>query len=228
VKPAGILLCVGSLLLAISLFTKSWISASERRGSTSIGLIRAEACFEDHCEGGFMLGELKHAPGGIVAAAVGGLIAFLVGLGAVGVSATAGGMILGQNRRRFTTLAIGLIATMMLLIIILAAAIPTRGAGFGYSFWLFWVGGAAALTGAIMANMNKAAGAAVAGAPGMYPSGPMSGGYNPYAQPPVQMAPTQPTGQQVQTGPACPACATPATWVAQYNRWFCSRCNQYI
>ena len=26
---------------------------------------------------------------------------------------------------------------------------------------------------------------------------------------------------------ACPACGTPLQWVAQYQRWFCTRCNQY-
>jgi hypothetical protein len=27
--------------------------------------------------------------------------------------------------------------------------------------------------------------------------------------------------------PACPACGTPLTFVAQYNAWWCARCNQY-
>lgn len=26
---------------------------------------------------------------------------------------------------------------------------------------------------------------------------------------------------------ACPVCGSPLQWVAQYQRWFCTRCNQY-
>ena len=25
----------------------------------------------------------------------------------------------------------------------------------------------------------------------------------------------------------CPTCGTPLQWVAQYQRWFCTRCNAY-
>lgn len=31
-----------------------------------------------------------------------------------------------------------------------------------------------------------------------------------------------------QGGPPCPTCGTSATWVAQYNRWFCTRENKYL
>ncbi len=28
--------------------------------------------------------------------------------------------------------------------------------------------------------------------------------------------------------PACPRCGRPATWVAQYNRWYCNTDQQYL
>ena len=40
--------------------------------------------------------------------------------------------------------------------------------------------------------------------------------------PPVQAAPAAPTGT------ACPRCGNAATWVAQYNRWYCYSCKQYV
>jgi hypothetical protein len=48
----------------------------------------------------------------------------------------------------------------------------------------------------------------------------------PVAQPaaptPVPMAPAAPSGTM------CPRCNKPATWVAQYNRWYCYSCAQYV
>ncbi|MEK6986808.1 MAG: hypothetical protein AABX97_01780 [Candidatus Thermoplasmatota archaeon] len=49
----------------------------------------------------------------------------------------------------------------------------------------------------------------------------------PYAyapQPPA--APVQPT-PGAYTPPACPVCGSPLTWVAQYGRWYCTRCQAY-
>jgi len=54
----------------------------------------------------------------------------------------------------------------------------------------------------------------------------------PYAYAPPQ-APSQPApgapaaAPGVYTPPACPVCGTPLTWVAQYGRWFCTRCQAY-
>ncbi len=72
---------------------------------------------------------------------------------------------------------------------------------------------------------------------GPAPSGPAPG----YAAPGQPPAVAQPQPQPVATPPAgaldgvqAPAqagpghtCGTSMTWVAQYNRWFCARCNQY-
>jgi len=52
----------------------------------------------------------------------------------------------------------------------------------------------------------------------MYPPGYVPG----Y---PVQ--PGYPAAPQAAPAAACPTCGTPLQWVAQYQRWFCTRCNQY-
>jgi hypothetical protein len=71
----------------------------------------------------------------------------------------------------------------------------------------------------------------------------------PYGQPPMQqqpyqqqrpVSPMQPQAQPQQAvastmpgpgaggAPTCPRCGSPLQFVAQYQRWFCSRENQYV
>lgn len=53
--------------------------------------------------------------------------------------------------------------------------------------------------------------------PGMYP----------YPQAPLG-APTTPAAGPVPFAPAaCPVCGSPMTWIAQYGRWYCTRCQAY-
>lgn len=49
---------------------------------------------------------------------------------------------------------------------------------------------------------------------------------------PAPVAPTAPPGTApaapgAYTPPACPVCGSPLTWVAQYSRWYCTRCMAY-
>jgi hypothetical protein len=48
----------------------------------------------------------------------------------------------------------------------------------------------------------------------------------PVAAAPAMQQPQQP--QAAQGAQPCNTCGTPATWVAQYSRWFCQRCNRYL
>ncbi len=45
---------------------------------------------------------------------------------------------------------------------------------------------------------------------------------------PVQWQPAYGGPAVDPNAPPCPRCGRPATWVAQYNRWFCSTEQQYI
>ncbi len=63
-------------------------------------------------------------------------------------------------------------------------------------------------------------------------SGPAYGyqGYAPgYAYPPQPPAAGMPVpGPQAQYNqPTCYVCASPLSWVPQYGRWYCSRCQSY-
>ena len=55
------------------------------------------------------------------------------------------------------------------------------------------------------------------GAPGAPP--PMYPAQSPAAGPPAAPAASQ--------QPSCYVCGTPLTWVAQYGRWYCGRCQSY-
>ncbi len=45
-------------------------------------------------------------------------------------------------------------------------------------------------------------------------------------QPMMQQQPMQPQGAPQQY--PCPRCQAPLQWAAQYQRWFCARCQQYV
>lgn len=57
----------------------------------------------------------------------------------------------------------------------------------------------------------------------------------PYQQPPpVYPYPSQPpaAGMPVPTAPGyaqplCPVCGSPLSWIPQYGRWYCTRCQSY-
>ncbi len=51
-------------------------------------------------------------------------------------------------------------------------------------------------------------------------------GYPPQA-PAAPPAPGAPAAPGAYTPPGCPVCGTPLTWVAQYGRWYCTRCQAY-
>jgi hypothetical protein len=68
---------------------------------------------------------------------------------------------------------------------------------------------------------------------------PAQGGWNapppaqaawsaPPAAPPPATAPVAAAPPPAPTGGTCPRCGKPATWVAQYNRWYCYSCQQYV
>jgi hypothetical protein len=65
--------------------------------------------------------------------------------------------------------------------------------------------------------------------PGTYPAGPAPGAYAPAPppsspttpQPPLPPPPPPP-------GPVCPTCGQPATFIPQYNRYYCYHCQRYL
>jgi len=51
--------------------------------------------------------------------------------------------------------------------------------------------------------------------------------YPPGYVPVYPVQPGYPAAPQAPSVAACPTCGTQLQWVAQYQRWFCTRCNQY-
>lgn len=49
----------------------------------------------------------------------------------------------------------------------------------------------------------------------------------PYMYPPQPPAAGAPVPQAPYTQPPCPVCGSPLSWVPQYGRWYCSRCQAY-
>ena len=105
----------------------------------------------------------------------------------------------------------------------------SMGLSIGVGAFVFLGGIAAALTGSIMGMMRK-------GPPQpMQPMGmrpPMYPQQQMYPQP-QPMYPQQPTYQQPMNQPPplggpCPKCSNTTMWVAQYAKWFCTRCNNYL
>ncbi len=170
------------------------------------------------------------------------------------VMAPIAGILLLKNQKSALSLMTLIFAggSLLLFLFVLLYALADSPKHFdlpGWGFFVYLVGSIAAVVGAIM-GMSRARGTP-AGAlprpypmPGQpyppqqqqpypqaqqqpYPQAPQAPQANPYApggQPQQQPYNPQPQAQQ---GPAHPVCGTPMQWAAQYNRWFCPRCNQY-
>ncbi len=52
-------------------------------------------------------------------------------------------------------------------------------------------------------------------------------GQPPYVYPPQPPAGGMPVPQAPPTQPACPVCGSQLSWVPQYGRWYCTRCQAY-
>lgn len=65
--------------------------------------------------------------------------------------------------------------------------------------------------------------------PGPYGAPPQYGATMapPQAYPPQPPAAGQPVPTAPYQQPTCYVCGSPLTWVAQYGRWYCSRCQTY-
>jgi hypothetical protein len=61
--------------------------------------------------------------------------------------------------------------------------------------------------------------------PMFYAPPPAAYGYPP--QQPGAAPGAAPVSPGTYTPPACPVCGSPLTWVPQYGRWYCGRCQAY-
>jgi MFS family permease len=82
---------------------------------------------------------------------------------------------------------------------------PSYGPNYGFGIWVGLAGAIILLISSYISKMISAA-------------APVSAG------PPPPLAPP-PSPQAVQT---CPTCGGPLTFIEQYNRWYCYKCQKYI
>jgi hypothetical protein len=208
----GIILLVCGLAILIGSVTRNWFSQSYGEDSTGIGLYGIKFCDGDECKGMMWSDkEMKGVKGSIKLTGFGSL---LLGVASAGVSALFGAMALAGAGRKVPKV-LGLIIyplTMVLMFAFIGSVLGERGKAPdpSWSMGLAFIGLIGALITSLVALPKG-------GAPQpMMMMQPMQGNPMMMQQPP-----------QVMQGQPCPRCQQPLQFVAQYQRWFCQRCQQY-
>jgi hypothetical protein len=234
---ASIFMFVGSVFLLWAAFSSSWFSHSFEDNSFSVGLLRVEECVRGECRSQTLFSGRLRGPEMFA------LLIWALTFAGLVCAVISGFFLLKPGRSVLAVIAMCLVAGAALFAVFLILVI-SKGRGVSYGVGVFFLGTAGVVTGAIMAMTRPAP-------PrpqmpyrpmGMPPMGmPMA---NPYAQPyaPPQANPYAAPAQQQPPGPSpyappqqqasaqgapCQTCQSPTTWVAQYNRWFCARCQKY-
>jgi len=217
---AGIISAVCAVLLLVALFTKGWAHASEGHLSIHAGILGFEGCGEGHCEseGWDKAARQLNIPSDVSGVRILGLLA---GLAAVGALATIAGLCLTRNPQKVPVGPLQFVlalASASLTWFAVRLAMSDEDVNFGPS-WGAFVGIGAIVVGGIVLRtivkpLARAGAQPVAGAMPYGQQQPQAMGYPP---PPV----AAPAG-------VCPRCNGPIEYVAQYQRYFCRRCNQYV
>jgi hypothetical protein len=226
-KTAAIMLVVAALLILVGTVSKSWVGGGRGSRDIHIGPMGAEACMASVC----VEIPTRGIDGDIEAIMV---IALISGFASAAAAGMFGGMALaGKSDKipvppKLANVAFGLAAFSMTFFVI--RMLSEKGE-------LSWAG-FPAIGGVILAGVGLkklmpflvARPALPAGAP--QPYAPQAYGSQPYVQQsqPMQpqMAPPPMPPPQQQAVPNCPRCGTQLHFVAQYQRWFCPREQQYV
>lgn len=252
-KPSpvpSILLFAATAILLFSLLGRGWYSINEDSLSMSSGPLWSKFCFENGGEMECQTHTIFSSEGGMNIFRITGILFALTALTATILSGIAAIFLLNKQRTALALVSLILIGVATLIELgMFVYGMSKGGRGGmpfpGYGFFLYFLGATLVIVGSIMAM--KRGGPAPRPAGYGYPPGPQYG----YGAPPYQAAPgyppNQPPAYAQQQAPqpmpvAGPAgapegaapqatpphgCGTPMTWVGQYNRWFCPRCNQY-
>jgi hypothetical protein len=242
---------VAAVGLLYAAFSASWWSFGEGDMHGSVGLIRGEFCGRGggDCETFNIFQHVRVNADFLIT-----IFQLIFILAVIGLAIPTGIMLLKPGRRILSIFVVSAAGGAALMDIIGLAKNGAHGASPSIGFIAFWLCSICAITGSILAMVRPRG--PQQQHPG-YPMQPqMPGGYpqqqgyapqqpmqqQPYAQQsqpmqPMQqqpysaqqsqpMQPMQP--QQAPVGQPCPTCQTPVQWVAQYQRWFCQRCQRYV
>lgn len=240
VQTAGIIMIVCALAIAIGTFTKSWFSASDDGATMGIGLtgMKAEGRGKSVSFSWGEMNDMARGEGKVPTdIMLFGYVGFIAGIGAVAAAGAAGGMALTRNLGKFPTKpALGVMGAasfaqaFFFVRVLTEDAITKTGRGpeLGPSY-----SGILSLAGLIAAGIvfKQMLKPHVDAAKAALPAGPMMGYGQPVQGQPMMGQPQPMMGQppvaqaQMMT---CPRCQGQAAFVAQYNRYFCNACQQYV
>lgn len=197
------LLFVGAVLLAVGTFTRSWVTADGDTMSLHVGLRDVELCTSGDCTSFTYISMLERSSRERdVAVAVTGIAAFVLGALAMVLAVVTAGLVLARVPKSV----LGVLTLISVVLAALASFVfvgtldKSTGMSFGFSIFVFETGFVLTLLGAISSLSPTRSGTpdAVAVLTGTPP------------------------------GPPCSRCSRPATFVAQYQRYFCTSCNAYL
>lgn len=211
-QTSGIILLVCALAILIGLFTKGWGTASEGREDVNAGLLGIEGCRGGQCQSieWDLAEKALDIPSDVGMFRILGLLA---GLAAIGGIAAAGGMALSRKTGQIPLKPIqGVMgaASFTLTYFAIRLSMSDKDVNFGPGFSVFLAIGGLIAAGIVMQTMLRPLiQQAKAAAPGL-PAAQAVGGAAPQA-----------------AGP-CPKCGGQLQFVAQYQRWYCTACQQYV
>ncbi|HEX5063811.1 MAG TPA: hypothetical protein VFV99_30740 [Kofleriaceae bacterium] len=238
-RSAAIMLVIAAVLILIGTVSKNWVSGGRGSRDIHIGPMGGEACMSGAC----VDIPTRGIDGDIEAIMV---LALISGFASAAAAGTFGGMALaGKTDKiplppRLAQMAFGLAAFSMTFFVI--RMISEKGE-------LSWAGfpaiGGVILAGVGLKKLTPFLAAKPSVPPGaqqqfanQQPYGNQSQPMQPYGQQSQPMQPyanqSQPMAAPQQPPPGaapihnCPRCGTQLHWVAQYQRWFCPREQQYV
>jgi len=254
----SIIMFVGAAMVLFAIVSTGWFNFSMDMGegdsvSNAFGVLRSEGCYKGRCESALIFKNMRLEPEMVFA-----ILTLITGLTSAVFGVIAGIFLLKPRRSALSlvTLIVAGVALLCALLFIVLIKVKTDRMGVSYAAFIFLLGVAGLITASIMAMIRPRAGVMPQRAHAQ--SQPFPQGQNPYGQQsqpyqqqpqmhqpqqqpqysaqgyPQQQQTPQPQPQQQssqsnpQGSPPCPTCGQAATWVAQYNRWFCTRENKYL
>jgi hypothetical protein len=218
---------LAGVLTLVGVFTRGWFTLDKGEFEFGLGLMGSYSCAkwdgEERCEGKRFDTETKGRDKDIHLWRFGG---FAGGLGSSVLAILCGVFALTRKPRSaplvvlYIFVGIAFVFCSAYVFRVMSEMKGEMKPSLGYSFFLTYMG----LVGAFVAGLAMIGPAAKkmagGGMPMPYGGMPMQQGY-PMQQPMMQQQPPM-------QGQACPRCGGQATFVAQYQRWFCQRCQQYV
>ena len=221
-RSAAFLLLGVTLPILLSLVMKSWVSGSRQGAEAGIGLTGIEVCLGGACN------DLSWATwkldGDVSTFAT---LSLILGIACLLVAATYGGLALKSLAHKLPSpkFVVWLFALTGFVMAYFAIRVITEspgglGPGAAMVFGLLGV-----IAGGV--GMRRLGAAALAPAPSVAPAKTQAPQLDAETAALLAPGPASQPASVMPFGQGCPRCASPLTFVQQYQSWFCERCRQY-